>query len=369
MVFYLGAFYFFYFAIVGVYVIFMPQMSKIAGYSPFEVGVIFASAPLMRFVVPFFFRKWFELTPRIFNVSLLTAFLSTVSFFVTIDNFYLFLLSNLLFGITLSISLPYVETAALELISKERYGKVRLYGSIGFMIIALFLGSYLKEVNQAIFYLSATAFFTMVFGMLIIRNQTKEQRTQKAKSGEFSLTLFWPFWVSAFLMQMSFGGFYQFFTIYELEMGLDLQIISLMWSFGVLCEIVMLYFQGPLLKRNLLAILQVSIFLTALRWLLLYLYGESTTVVFASQTIHAFSFALYHTAAISYVYILYKDKKLAQQFFLGIAFGLGAFAGSIFAGLVYGAYLFLFEAIIAFLAFAVLFFQKSKVKKVRVTSS
>jgi PPP family 3-phenylpropionic acid transporter len=363
VIFHIGAFYFFYFAVVGVYVIFMPQVSKSVGYTPFEVGVLFASAPLMRFLVPFFFRKWFELTPRIFNLSLFTAFAATLSFFVTVENFYLFLLSHLLFGITLSISLPYVEAVALEVVSKERYGKVRLFGSIGFMLIALFLGTYLENATQAIFYISSVAFFTMVFGILIIKNQPVEQKTPKAKSGEFSLLAFWPFWVSAFLMQMSFGGFYQFFTIYELEMGLSMQIISFMWAFGVLCEIAMLYFQGPLLQKNLLMLLKITVALTSIRWFLLYLYPDSVSVVFATQAIHAFSFALYHTAAISYVYILYKDKKLAQQFFLGIAFGLGAFAGSVAAGIAYGEKLFLFEAVVALLAFAVLFLQQRFVIK------
>jgi PPP family 3-phenylpropionic acid transporter len=363
VIFHIGAFYFFYFAVVGVYVIFMPQVSKSVGYTPFEVGVLFASAPLMRFLVPFFFRKWFELTPRIFNLSLFTAFAATLSFFVTVENFYLFLLSHLLFGITLSISLPYVEAVALEVVSKERYGKVRLFGSIGFMLIALFLGTYLESATQAIFYISTVAFFTMIFGILIIKNQPVEQKTPKAKSGEFSLFAFWPFWVSAFLMQLSFGGFYQFFTIYELEMGLSMQIISFMWAFGVLCEIAMLYFQGPLLQKNLLTLLKITVGLTSIRWFLLYLYPDSTSVVFATQAIHAFSFALYHTAAISYVYILYKDKKLAQQFFLGIAFGLGAFVGSIAAGIMYGEKLFLFEAAVALLAFAVLFLQRRYVIK------
>lgn len=346
----------------------MPQVSKMVGYSAFEVGVLFASAPLMRFVVPFFFRKWFQLTPFIFNLSLFTAFASTLSFFITVDNFYLYLLSHLLFGITLSLSLPYVEAVALEVISKERYGKVRLYGSVGFMLVALFLGSYLESANQAIFYISTLAFFTMVFGVLIIKNQTKEQTAEKSEDGEFSLLKYWPFWVSAFLMQMSFGGFYQFFTIYELEMGLSLQMISFMWSFGVLCEIAMLYFQGPLLQKNLLSLLKITIFLTSFRWLLLYLFPENTAVVFATQALHAFSFALYHTAAISYVFILYKNKKLAQQFLLGVSFGLGAFVGSITAGIMYGQYLFLFEAVIAFIAFMVLFWQRRYVVNTNVSS-
>ncbi len=358
MIFSLGAFYFFYFAVIGVYVIFMPQISKSVGYSPFEVGVLFASAPLMRFIVPFFFRRHFELTHRVFNLSLLTAFLAVSSFFITIENFYLFLLSNLLFGATLSLSLPYVEAASLEIVSKQRYGKVRLFGSVGFMIIALLLGKFLSSPTQAIGYLAGTTFFTMVFGMAIIHLQKKHSIASKSEEGEFSLLRFWPFWVSAFLMQLSFGGFYQFFTIYESDMGVSLEVISWMWSFGVLCEIVMLYFQGPLLRKNLLTLLQLTVLLTAIRWMILFLFPEQLWVVFASQSIHAFSFALYHTAAISYVFMLYSDKKLAQQFFLGIAFGLGAFVGSITAGAMYGEYLFLFESLVAFAAFAILFKQK-----------
>ncbi|MGB9802115.1 MAG: MFS transporter, partial [Arcobacter sp.] len=45
----LSAFYFFYFAAVAVYVIFMPKVLHDIGYTPSQIGVIFALAPLMRF--------------------------------------------------------------------------------------------------------------------------------------------------------------------------------------------------------------------------------------------------------------------------------------------------------------------------------
>ena len=38
----------------------------------------------------------------------------------------------------------------------------------------------------------------------------------------------------------------------------------------------------------------------------------------------------------------------------GIAYGLGGFIGAIIAGLVYGEYLFLYSAIISFIAFNIL---------------
>jgi PPP family 3-phenylpropionic acid transporter len=135
---------------------------------------------------------------------------------------------------------------------------------------------------------------------------------------------------------------------------------SWMWSFGVICEIVMLYFQGPLLQKNLLTILQFATLITSMRWLVLYLYPNSVIITFASQSLHAVSFALYHTAAITYVFSLYSQKKLAQQFFLGIAFGLGGSIGAILSGQVYGEYLFLIESLITFIAFVVLYVHQKR---------
>ena len=84
----------------------------------------------------------------------------------------------------------------------------------------------------------------------------------------------------------------------------------------------------------------------------------------APCSVPAFSFALYHTTAITYVFSLYTQKKLAQQFFLGIAFGLGGSVGSFLAGQVEAENLFLMEAGITFLAFIVLLFHEKRSLKI-----
>jgi len=83
-------------------------------------------------------------------------------------------------------------------------------------------------------------------------------------------------------------------------------------------------------------------------------------MIFASQSLHAISFALYHTAAISYVFTLYTQKRLAQQFLLGIAFGLGGSVGALLAGQIYGEMMFLIESIVAILAFVALFYHERR---------
>ena len=355
----LGAYYFFYFALVGVYVIFMPKALLELGYTPVEVGIIYAAAPFMRFLLPFVFRHGISLTPNVYKLSLLFTFLGTLLFLQTVHDFWLYLCANLLFGASMGISLPYVETIALGRLSKQHYGKVRLWGSLGFMGIALWLGKILSSPMEALYYLSAMAILTLVFGSVLTQYDTISHSSAQ-EDASFSLRKYWAFWVSIFLMQVGFGGFYNFFTIYETAHGISLEMTSWMWSFGVFCEIFMLYFQGPLLQRKLLNILQFATLVTALRWFILYLYPESALITFATQSLHAVSFALYHTAAITYVFSLYTQKKLAQQFFLGIAFGLGGSVGAILSGKIYGEYLFLVESFITLLAFLVLLIHQRR---------
>ena len=360
---FLGAYYFFYFALVGVYVIFMPKILLELGYSPVEVGVIYAAAPFMRFLLPFVFRHYIALTSKVYLLSLLLTFIATLIFLGTVHNFWFYLFTNLLFGATMGISLPYVETIALATLPKNHYGKVRLWGSLGFMGIALWLGKVLTVPYEALYYLGAMAFLTSIFGAILIQYDITSHQTAQEDSS-FSLSKYWAFWLSVFLMQVGFGGFYNFFTIYETSHGISLEMTSWMWSFGVICEVVMLYFQGPLLQRNLLRLLQFATLITALRWMVLYLFPDSVMLTFASQSLHAISFALYHTAAITYVFSLYTQKKLAQQFFLGIAFGLGGSVGAMLSGQIYGEHMFLIEALITFIAFMVLLLHQRRKKEI-----
>jgi PPP family 3-phenylpropionic acid transporter len=358
----LALFYLFYFALIGVYIIFMPQVLMGFGYSTAEVGIIYATAPFMRFLLPFLFKHLVELNQKIYLLSLVFTSVATLLFLGTIHHFYLYLVVNLVFGASMGVSLPFVETIALQQISKQEYGKIRLWGSIGFILIALWLGKILSSQYEALYYLVGTAFMTLVVGYFALQfDEESKHRGEQESDSSFSLMRFWAFWGSLFLMQLAFGGFYNFFTIYEVEHGINLEMVSWMWTFGVICEIVMLYFQGSLLERNLLNILKIAILITSFRWMILYLYPQNIWFTFASQSLHAFSFALYHTATITYIFSLYSQKRLAQQFLLGVGFGLGGSIGAMLSGWIYGEYLFLIEAIITLGAFLMLVIHSRRI--------
>jgi PPP family 3-phenylpropionic acid transporter len=358
----LRGYYFFYFAMVGVYIVFLPKILTDLGYSPAEVGIIYAAAPMMRFLLPFVFQHIIELNYKIFAISLFATLIAVIMFWFSIHNFWSYLAVNILFGAAMGISLPYIETIALGILDKTKYGKVRLWGSIGFMLIVIWLGRILDTAEQGLLYLFATALLTLLLGIMVGKSDNKQSYDTEDTSS-FSIIAHAPLWLSILLMQISFGGFYSFFTIYETAHGISLEMSSWLWGFGVICEIAMLYFQGPLLKRNLLNIIKFATLVTVFRWLLLYIFPDSIGTAFLSQSMHAISFALYHTAMISYIYSLYTQKRLAQQFFLGIGFGLGGSLGAYLAGIFYGHNLFLLESIIALLAFAVLFLPHKKEMK------
>lgn len=362
----LGTFYFFYFSIVGVYIIFMPKVLAMSGYSASEIGIIFAVAPLVRFLLPFAFTRGLKLNVKSFNAALLIMILSSIAFYFSLDSFYKLLASNIALGIGLSLTLPYIELIALHTIGKERYGKIRLFGSVGFVLVALVLVKFLNEPIVAFEFLVVLTFLTALIAFVIARKTNKTEQITEHVQNDINILGDWKLWLGLTLMQVSFGAYYNFFTIYETDHSVSLDMTIYLWSFGVLAEIVMLYFQGKLLRGNLLFILQITTFITAFRWLLLFLFAQNLPILFFSQMLHALSFALFHTAAISYLFHLYKHKSLAQQFFSGITYGLGGFSGALLAGYIYEfypKYLFLSSAILALLACGFLYLWSKKISK------
>ena len=357
----LSIFYFFYFSIVGVYIIFMPKVLAMSGYSPSEIGTIFAAGPMVRFLLPFAFIKGLKLDLKTFNIALVIMIISSISFYFSLDNFYKLLLANLGIGAGMSLVLPYIEVISLSSIGKEKYGKIRLFGSVGFILVALVLVKYLSTATVALSFLVTLSLLTTIVAFIIAHKVHKIEDKKEEIENDISLLADWKLWLALTLMQVSFGAFYNFFTIYETDYGVSLDTTIYLWTFGVIAEIVMLYFQGKLLRGNLLFILQFTILASVFRWFLIFLFPQNLIVLFFAQSLHALSFALFHTAAISYLFSLYKHKSLSQQFFSGITYGLGGFSGALLAGYIYDAYpkyLFLSSAFIALLAFFFLYLWK-----------
>ena len=366
MAFTLAGFYFFYFALVAVHVIFLPKVLNLIGYSFIDLSIIMAASPLIRFLSPFLFVKYIKLSKNIFIFALVLTIASTLFVYVVIDNFWMLLIVALFLGFGVSLVLPYVEVIALEYIAHDRYGKVRLFGSIGFIVVSLVLVEYLDDPYNAIHFLVLTAVCIAIFGLWVLSFVDHGVKEQKSQNPE-GLEIFFRdkyLWISLFLMQLAFMPFYSFFFIHETAHGLSAQMTIYLWSFGVICEIFMFNYQGPLFEKfTLINLLLFATFITVIRWLILYLFPENVILLAISQALHAFSFGLYHSVAIRYLYTLYTNKALAQQFFMGIAYGLGGLLGTIASGIWYelsSETLYLFAALMTLLAYLLLVKHKNR---------
>ena len=131
-----------------------------------------------------------------FKTALTILILLSSMFYLTINNFYLFTINNALLGVCLSLILPYLEVTAVSNLGKEKYGKSRLYGSIGFMIISLVLAKFLTQPYIAIHYYLGLNILTVIFALLLLRFDI-EQKSKKKKWLFFFKIL--TFWLSLFL--------------------------------------------------------------------------------------------------------------------------------------------------------------------------
>ena len=267
----ISLFYFFYFALIGVHIIFVPKILSMSGMSSIEIGIIFASAPLVRFAVPFMFLKGFKLNHMTFYTSLGLMALGAIGFYPSLGHFWSLLGVNILFGIGIALILPYVEVIALERIGYEKYGKIRLFGSIGFVVVALVLVKWLSSPQIGIGFLIAMALGTLIFGAIIGKEHTKNTMNEEVNNS-FTPLMHLYLWMGFLWMQVSFGPFYNFFTIYATDHGISLESTVWLWSFGVIAEIVMFYFQGKWLSGDFTKLLWITAMLTAFRWALVAVY-------------------------------------------------------------------------------------------------
>ena len=344
----LSLYYFFFFASIAIYVIFLPNYLKNIGYTPKDIGIIFSALPIARFITPFFFQKT-AITTKIFKLSIFISAILPIMLYV--NNFYIYFSFFAILGVLYSINFPYIETIAINKL-QNHYGKIRLWGSVGFIAVALGLSYFKFNILDLFFILNLiTAYFAYQF--------VDDKFSISKHFEKIDFIKEWQFWVALILLQISFGGFYNFFTIYNISHNIPKEINGWLWSIGVFAEIIIFIYQYKFLdKTNALFYIKLSLFMTSIRWMGLYLFAGNILMIALLQTMHLFSFAIFHTSALLYISSRYKNQTLAQQFYAGIGYGMAAFLGSIISGYLYGDKLFLYESIIVFIGFIVLWSKR-----------
>lgn len=167
------------------------------------------------------------------------------------------------------------------------------------------------------------------------------------------------FFSAVFLLQISHGVYYGFYTLHLQEHGYSRTVISVLWSIGVVAEIVLfIYVPRIFAKWGLKSCLLVCFAAASVRWLVIGLRPENLPLLVFVQLGHAFTFGLVHAVAMTLVRTYFGDalQGRGQALYSAIGFGAGAAVGTYMAGWLWhlgGSITFLVAAFIAALAFAV----------------
>ena len=138
-----------------------------------------------------------------------------------------------------------------------------------------------------------------------------------------------------FLVQLSHGPYYTFYTIYLEHHGYTPSLIGQLWALGVIAEVVIFLFMHRWLPYfGIRKILLISLLLSTIRWLIIGFSPNSLPLLLFAQLLHAASFGTFHVAAIAWVHhnFVGKNQGRGQALYSSIGFGAGGAIGSLFSG-------------------------------------
>lgn len=338
----LSSFYFTYYLFVGAFVPYWGLYLKSVNFSAVEIGILLSLFQVSRIFSPSFWGWLADKTNRRVAWIKLTALLGLLGyigvFFGTSFIWLFFVMAAL--SIFTSSTLPLAEAVTMAHIepANQPYSRIRVWGSIGFIVAVLGLGVLLDY----------TAIDSLLWCLLIIQasllllsfkipephvppHHTDHLSVWKIVTRPEVLSLL----IGSCLMVSAHSVYYSFFSIFLEERGYSKTLIGILWSVGVVCEIVMFAFMPKLIGRfSLKQILLTSLLLAVLRFAMIGLGTSSLWVLLLAQTLHAATFGSFHVATVAIVHQYFRGKHQAkgQAIYSSVAYGLGGTVGGISGG-------------------------------------
>jgi MFS transporter, PPP family, 3-phenylpropionic acid transporter len=338
----LAAFYLLYFTALGALVPYWGPYLKHLGFSPVEIGELVAVFMATRIAAPLLAGWLSDRYGRRMVLVRLTTLGSCVAFAGVLGGqsyAWLALVSGL-FSFCRAATLPPYEATVLNHLGRqaERYGRLRVWGSVGFILGVVALGWLLERYGEPLLPPVVLGIFVAV-ALLSMTIPGHPGRPTTGESPRLMQVLLRPDVLGLFavsvLMVASHGPYYTFITIHLENNGYSKSQIGPLWGLGVLAEVGMFLVTGRLLQRfSARALMVASLALTAARWVLIALFVNNLAVLLFAQTLHAFSFGLFHAVNIHVIHRRFTGPLQArgQALYAAISHGLGGALGSLAAG-------------------------------------
>ncbi len=334
----LAAYYCAHFVHAGLFMAYFPLWLAWRGLDTVEIAWVLALPQIMRTFAP---AGWGLLADRTGALRALVV-LSCAGFalgFAALPFVETFAAITIAIGISSLISagaLPLVETITLRALSGQpgRYGPIRLWGSVGFIAAVLAGGAWLDAAPVA----------TLPWAMLGFALATLVAAASLPTGGArvHGKPVPWRLDGAAvrllacgFCMAAAHGTLYAFFTLHLERSGYRVATIGVLWSLGVVAEIVVFVFLPHLFRRFALSTILVASFACAVvRFLALGWLADVLWLVVIAQLLHAATFGAFHAAAVAAVHRVVPQAALArgQTLFSSLTYGAGGAVGALTAG-------------------------------------
>lgn len=339
-----AVFYFWYYAALGAYTPYVGRWVDALGHGGFVVGAMLGLWYGTRIIAP---PAWAALTGRSarpgewFVAGCVATLLCFCGFLVTREAWAL-LGVMAAFGLFYNAVMPQFEAMTLAALgpAPEQYGRLRVWGSVGFLLVAGSYGALMDRVGAENFpWLTLPLFVAMAIAAWPHRRDRPPEQAP-ATVGEAGHLFKRPgvrrFLLVALLMQLGFGPFYVFYTLHLQAAGHSGAAIGALWALGVLIEIAM-FWQAPRLIARFGAgpLLSACLAATVLRWTITALYAHSLPVMLLAQTTHALSFAVFHACCMRLMSEYFPGRRAAagQSLLYGFSSGVGGVLGAGMAAL------------------------------------
>jgi PPP family 3-phenylpropionic acid transporter len=303
-----------------------------------------AILPATKLVAPYICGWLADHTRRSMFIIRATSILALLAFSLVFVSQQLWWLSiaMLLFSFFWNAMLPQFEAMTLNHLGADthHYSMIRMWGSLGFIVIVVLVGELLQHYDTSLVPLVVLITF---IGITMSSVMVPEKlNTPHAYHAPIWNVIRQPkvmaFLVVCFLMLCSHGPYYTFYTIYLQEQGYSSHITGVLWAVGVLAEVVIFLLMPRLLPvygpRKLLI---TTFLLTTLRWLMIGFFVTDLSMLFIAQLFHAFSFGVFHAVSISLIhkYFTGSHQGRGQALYSSISYGAGVAVGSLVSGVLW----------------------------------
>lgn len=339
----LSSTYFFYCGAIGLIVPFLSVYLGKQGFNSLEIGEIIAIFTATKIIGPSFWAAFADKTGKQLLVIRLGSLFTVLSFSLLfyINTYWSISFALALFGLFWTSILPQLEAMTSTSIrgSAKIYARIRLWGSIGFIVIAIIAGEMLSRFHaNAFIWLGLILLVGLSVSSLVLKQPRIPVTTLEPKPSIKNKLLnknFICFFIAGLLLQVSFGPFYNFFAFYLTDLNYPSYAAGTLLGLGVFAEVIMFIYIGFFTHNfSVKSLLVLSLALTALRWFLMAAVGDVVIIMILIQLIHAFSYGVFHSASMLFIkqHFSVVQQNRGQALYVGGVFGVGGSLGAYMAG-------------------------------------